>query len=72
MDLLLTMFFFLILKEQMISHLPFLGPGKSSAFESVPFMAKLNVIFRPEIFAVKKKKFKASVPLSSFLKKIEQ
>lgn len=42
-------FFFFIFKEQKFSHLPFLGTGKS-----VSFVAKLNVIFRPEGFTVKK------------------
>lgn len=50
-------FFFIIFKEQKFSHLPFLDTGKSSAFESVPFEAKLNVIFRPEELTVKKIKF---------------
>lgn len=48
----LTICFFFIFKEQKFSHLPFLGTGKS-----VPFVAKLNVIFRPEGLTVKKIKF---------------
>lgn len=55
----------------MISYLLFLGLGKLSVFEFVLFMVKFNVIFRFEIFVVKKKKFKVSVLLLFFLKKIE-